>query len=118
MPRCLWCAAAIVVAVGLACNNPSGGNSCRSVAADVTIDIHDAGGFSPTPVLVNKGQVVCWENPGSVTHSVITSVPATDTINEVLPPNTLFEHTFTQAPSDITYHCGYHPTEQGVITVR
>jgi plastocyanin len=118
MRRTLLCAAALMLAVGLACNNPSGGNSCRSVAADVTIVIRDAGGFSPTPVLVSKGQVVCWENPGSVTHSVVTSVPATDTVDGVLPPNSLIEHTFNQAPSDITYHCGYHPAEQGTIQVR
>ncbi len=115
--RLAWLAAT-VLGIGLGCNNPSGGNTCKNAGADVTIEARDQGGFSPTPILVNRGQTVCWENAGSVTHTVTTVVPATDTINQALPPSSYVEHTFTQI-TDIDYYCTYHQqTEQAVIQVR
>jgi len=108
---------AVALGLGVACNNPSGGNSCRSVGADVTIDIGDQGGFLPNPVSVTKGQTVCWQNSGTVTHWVKTVVPATDTIDAVLPPSSLVEHGFAQI-TDVNYYCNYHPAETGQIHVR
>jgi plastocyanin len=118
MQRSLWCGAALVVAAALACNNPSGGDTCKSVGANVTIDAHDQGGFTPTPITVTAGQSVCWQNLGSVTHTVTTVLPATDTVDAALPPGALFVHTFSTI-TDINYYCVYHQaTEQGVLHVR
>ena len=114
---------ALLLAAGwasvLACNNPSGGNTCKSIGADVTIDVGDQGGFSPNPVTITAGQRVCWENVGTITHTVTTLVPATDSINEALPPNAVFDHTFSRKGADVNYYCAYHQqTEQGLIQVR
>ena len=112
----LFLAAALVI--GLACNNLTGGNTCKAVAADVSIDARDQGGFSPTPVTVSSVDRVCWQNLGTITHTVTTVVPATDTIDEALPPDAVFDHVFSTRGSDIHYYCKYHPAETGLIQVR
>jgi plastocyanin len=107
------------LAIGAACSTTSGGDTCRASGADVVIDAQDAGGFSPAAVTVTARQLVCWQNLGTITHSVTTVTPASDTIDLSLAPHFLVTHTFGTAGSDISYYCSYHrATETGVIHVR
>jgi plastocyanin len=108
--------AAFALIVG--CSNPAGGDTCGASGADVVIDAQDVGGFSPATVTVTAGQLVCWQNLGTKTHTVTTTTPASDTIDGTLAPHYLVTHVFSRTGSDISYHCTYHSTETGLVQVR
>ena len=101
-----------VTFVFLACSDPGGqGNGCQSTGADVTINAQNNLTFDKPTLTVTLGQRVCWQNFGSVTHTV-TSDPAspadsTWNLDATLTPNTVVIHTFTKS-GDYPYHCFFH----------
>lgn len=105
-----------------ACNNPTGGNGCDSTGANIIINAQDNLTFDQTSVTISKGQKVCWQNFGTITHSVTADPSLADStwnIDETLAPNLVVLYTFGVV-GDFAYHCRYHVANnmRGVVHVR
>lgn len=118
-------ALAVAFVVGQACKGtPSGqGSGCGSTGADVTINAQDNLTYDKPSLQVTMGDRVCWQNIGSVQHTV-TADPAspldsTWNIDGQLSPNLVVLRTFGKV-GDYPYHCFYHAGQnmRGVIRVR
>lgn|SRR5574338_1454196 len=113
-----------VIVIGWSCGNPAGqGNGCQSTGAQVTINAQDNLTFDKPTLTITRGQRVCWQNPGSVTHTVTaTSASPPDTtwtaaeFDETLRPDGVAIHTFSQA-GQYLYHCAIHAGMTGTINV-
>ena len=127
--RKTWFAWMLVAGTALcACSNPTGnGNGCASTGG-VIVRASDALHFSPQTLTLSRGQTVCWENNGSVTHSITPDqVVAADSTWAAYPEQTLAPglpvliQAFGAA-GDYYYHCKFHGATQsgmyGVIQVR
>ena len=114
-------------AAALACGNPSGsGNGCAGTSAHTVVNAQDNQTFSPNILAINHGESVCWQNLGSMAHTVTaTSVTGAvdsswtpDSVNAQLNPGSLFLRTFSRAGLNYFYKCSIHPTMTGQIQVR
>ena len=110
------CATAALVAFA-ACDTPSGGNTCGSVAG-VPVDATDDSSFVPTPVQITPTQRVCWQNLGTLTHSITADDLLADSIDITLPPNFTYSTSWGTAGKDFSYHCRFHTGMTGVVHVR
>jgi plastocyanin len=108
--------AALVVAMA-ACGGSSstGVGSCGQSGANANVNATDTKVFSPNGTTITHGQSVCWQNNGTVSHTV-TSNDATS-FNSPLAPGQTFVQTFPAAGS-FPYHCTNHPTMTGTVTVN
>jgi plastocyanin len=129
MNRLLAFAGLLGIAVGVACKTTtSGGNGCESTLPDVVIAAQDNRNYDKPDVTISRQQRVCWENNGSLAHSVtalVTRVNADNTVDTLwnidgqLNPNLVVLSTFNTV-GDFPYHCRYHQSEgmTGTIHVR
>ncbi len=76
---------------------------------------NDALTFSPNSANITHGQSVCWQNTGSIPHTV-TSNDGTS-FNSTLPSGQMFVHTFPTAGS-FAFHCTIHAGMTGTISVN
>lgn len=118
------------VAVGVACSSePTGnGNGCGGNGANVVvITAHDNFTFTPPSVTVNAGQQICFQNLGSVVHTVDPDSVPQDSIwfqnygpSAALPPNLPYQ--ITLPIGTYNYHCHIHGAPgvgmYGTIAVR
>ena len=127
MPVRLTTAVAIAGALvtGWSCGNPSGqGSGCASTGADVIISTKDnPPAFDKPSLTITRGQRVCWQNPGSLTHTVTaTSASPADSawtstsFDNTLNPDAVLIHTFSTA-GQYLYHCNIHPGMTGTVNV-
>ena len=75
--------------------------------------------FQPNPIRVDIGDRVEWVNRDSIPHTVTSSqnIPADEQFDSgVIPPNSIFEHTFTEA-GEYLYSCVLHPNHGGTVLV-
>jgi plastocyanin len=114
------------VALALACGNPSGeGNGCGGTGAQHVINAQDDQHFVPTPLTVTHGESVCWQNNGSITHTVtangatgiLDSSWVPDSVNAQLSPGSLFLRTFSKQGVHYFYKCSIHAGMTGEIDV-
>ena len=113
------------VALALACGNPSGkGNGCQGTGAAHVVDAQDNQVFNPSLLTISKGTSVCWENNGSITHTLTAdnAIPndsswIKDSVNQQLSPGALYFRTFGKV-GNYPYHCSIHTTMTGEIDVR
>jgi plastocyanin len=113
----LVCACAVAaIGVFAACKEPSGGNTCASVRG-VPIDAHDNQTFD-TPVTVQPTQPACWQNLGTLTHSITADDLIADSIDIVLPPDYTYSKSWGTSGKDFHYHCRYHAGMTGLVQVR
>lgn len=98
-----------------ACDEPSGGNTCASVGG-VPVDAQDNQTFVPSPVTITAPEKVCWQNLGTLTHT-ITGDLVSDSIDITLPPNYTFSRSFPQG-KDFAYHCRFHTGMTGLVQSR
>ena len=110
------CAAAAIAALA-ACNEPSGGNTCASVAG-VPVDAQDNATFVPSPVQVQPSQKVCWQNLGTLTHTITADDLLADSIDITLPPNYTYSTAWGTSGKDFRYHCRFHAGMTGLVQVR
>ncbi len=108
------CAVTAIIAFA-ACNEPSGGNTCASIGG-VPIDARDNQTFDPPSRQVQLQQSFCFQNLGTLTHT-ITSDSAADSIDVTLPPNYTISFSYNRQ-RDFNYHCRFHAGMVGVIQVR
>jgi plastocyanin len=92
-------------------------------AAEAQVEIK-ADGFSPSTLSVPVGTKVTWVNKDSQPHRVAsnpypenTGLPGLDSKDPPLGPNATYSYTFTTAGS-FGYHDQYHPTTDGLVTVK
>ena len=106
-----------VLVFASACNSSStfAANSCGTVKADANVNATDQKNFSPSGTTITHGQTVCWQNNGTLTHTV-TSDDGTS-FNTNLPSGQVFLYTFPAAGS-FPYHCTIHSGMTGTITVN
>ena len=90
-------------------------NSCGSSGASANISASDGLTFAPKNATITHGQAVCWQNNGSLAHTV-TSDDGTS-FNTSLPTGQIFVRTFSTAGS-FPYHCTIHADMIGTITVN
>lgn len=117
-------AIAAVLVIGWSCGNPSGqGNGCASTGANVIINAQDNLTFDKPSLTITRGQRVCWQNPGSVTHTVTatSALPAdsawtSTTFDQTLRPDGVAIHTFSTA-GQYLYRCAFHAGMTGTINV-
>lgn len=105
------------LALGLlaACDKTGTGNTCVSTGA-ITVDMKDDSTYVPASVTITPTQKVCWQNLGTLTHTMTSDV-ALDSIDITLPPNFTFTKGFgTQ--QDFNYHCRFHPGMVAAVHVR
>jgi len=116
-PRAVF-AAAVAVGIGIACKSTtSGGNTCESTGAQQTINATDSRSFSPATAAVIAGRSVCWQNLGTLTHSVTADNPA-DSFDVTLAPDYVVTKGSGKLGTDFHYHCRYHAGMTGVIQAR
>ena len=108
---------------------------CSGSGAAATVSATDGLVFSPASVPITHGQSVCWQNTGSITHTV-TSNDGTS-FNANLTGGQTFVHAFASvnsdnsnaaaaptfvitfaAPGSFSYHCTIHAGMTGAITVN
>jgi plastocyanin len=113
------------VALALACGNPSGeGNGCAGTGAQHVINAQDNTQFAPTQVAVTHGESVCWQNKGSIDHTVtangatiVDSSWVPESVSAQLNPGSLFLRTFSKPGVHYFYKCSIHPGMTGEIDV-
>jgi plastocyanin len=117
-PSLIATIAAVAVAA-MACNDyttaSTTANACAGSGAAATVNATDGLSFSPAGVTIAHGQAVCWQNTGSVTHTV-TSNDGTS-FDSNLPGGQTFVHTFS-TPGSFAYRCTIHAGMTGTITVN
>ena len=102
-------------AILAACNEPSGGNTCAGTGG-VPIEARNDSTFDPPSRQVSLQQKFCFQNLGTLTHT-ITSDSVADSIDVTLPPS--FTVTFSyNRQRDFNYRCRFHPGMVGVVRVR
>ena len=101
----------------VACSNSSGpshADLCANSGAAVTVTVTDYA-FTPATVPVTLGQSVCWQNLGSVTHTV--TEPVAGRFNAELPSGQTFVYTFG-VQTGYAYRCARHSTMTGEVVIR
>ena len=71
--------------------------------------------FYPSPVTIQRNQVIVWRNGDTVTHHVVFDDDSIDT--GMLAPGTLSQP-MTIAAGNRSYHCAIHPTMVGTVVVN
>jgi len=128
----------LVIGLGLAAlavtacgNSTTVAGPCSGTGAATTINATDSRAFSPGNATITHGQTVCWQNIGTVLHTVTSDDYASPNVSAAprsfasvpsgftssLPPGQAFAHTFPTAGS-VLYHCMNHPGMTGTITVN
>jgi len=115
-------------AVLIACSsNPTGnGNGCGGTGG-IVITASDNHTFSPQMATASVGQTICFQNLGTLLHTITPdSLLPVDSFwvhnpgEQALPPN--LPVVFTLGTGDYYYHCRYHGGTQtgmwGKISIR
>jgi plastocyanin len=100
-----------------ASSSPSPSTAPGNPAADVTITINGMSGsnsYSPSPGAVKVGQTVAWKNNDSIAH---TATGASFDTGSISPGATSRTITFSAA-GNVDYHCSFHPSMVGTLTVQ
>ena len=103
-----------IAAAACSSSSTSTANSCGSSGAAANIGATDAQVFSPNHATITHGQSVCWQNNGSIAHTVTDNGGAFDTS---LPVGQIFVHLYATAGT-FGYHCTIHAGMTGTITVN
>ena len=88
--------------------------TCTGMGASAIVSASDANTFSPANPTITHGQTVCWENTGSVGHTVTDDGGA---FNASLASGATFTHVYA-LPGVFPYHCTIHAGMVGAITVN
>jgi plastocyanin len=73
--------------------------------------------FAPASLTVNKGDTVVFTNQDSAAHTV-TAASGAFTSGPLAEDAAWTLNTADLAPGTYSYHCNFHPSMQGSITVR
>ena len=104
----------LLAAAACSSSSTAPANSCGSSGAAANVGATDGLVFSSNHTTITHGQSVCWQNNGSITHSVTDNGGAFDT---QLPTGQIFVHIYPAAGT-FPYHCTFHSGMTGTITVN
>ena len=93
---------------------PPSGGSGPSVTITIS-GMNGANSFSPNPGMLTAGQTVAWRNVDTIAHTATSNTDAFDT-GAIAPGSTSAPVTMPTAGS-YPYHCSFHPTMTGSLTV-
>jgi plastocyanin len=85
-----------------------------AAAATVDVDIKDFE-YQPASLTIAVNDIVRWTNRGAFAHTVTSDTAAQFESGELIT-KAQFTHTF-MTPGTYPYHCLYHPTMTGTVTV-
>lgn len=91
------------------------GETTPEAGKTYTIDIVNFA-FSPSTLIISKGDRVVWTNKDSVRHTV-TSNSGVELNSNTLSKGQTYSHKFDSA-GEFTYHCTPHQSMQGRIIVK
>ena len=97
------------------------GNGCESTGANVTVNALDNQTFDKTNFTISAGSRVCWQNFGTLSHTVTANANAQDTtwkLDAQLNPDLIVLYSFGKQGVNYTYYCKIHPGMTGTIQVR
>jgi len=86
----------------------------QAMSGMIDVDIK-SGAFTPAVIRITKGTTVDWVNKESIPHTVSSDF-GEELDSDTLGRDQKYSHTFTQAGT-YAYHCGFHPSMKGTITV-
>lgn len=110
-----WMAAAVLLLLA-GCGGGPGARTPAPAPAVVRVLIRDTA-YSPPAVTVPAGGRVVWRfEDGGVAHTVTADANSFGSSPNGQTSGS-FEHVFTQ-PGVFAYHCDFHPTMHGTVTVR
>ncbi len=72
--------------------------------------------YNPATMTVAVGTTITWRNDDSAPHTV-TSDTGSELASPTLNRGQSYSHTFNNA-SVFTYHCNFHPSMSGTVTVQ
>jgi plastocyanin len=100
-----------------ACSSSStaSGTTCSTSGAAATVTASDGLTFAPATATITHGQSICWQNSGSIAHTVTSNDGTSFSTN--LAAGQLFLHTFATAGT-FAYHCTIHAGMNGTIIVN
>ncbi|HET9707033.1 MAG TPA: plastocyanin/azurin family copper-binding protein [Gemmatimonadales bacterium] len=88
------------------------------------ISAQDNQQFAPNQLSVTHGESVCWQNTGTIAHTVtangatiVDSSWVPDSVNAQLNPGSLFLRTFSKPGVHYFFKCSIHPSMTGEIDV-
>ena len=125
MKRLLVLLGGAAIAFGVACKTTtSGGNGCGTTGATNVITVDNSTAYSSPTLTVSPGARICWENQGSIVHSVTSDVVvdsvADDTSwhldGQLNPELVVLYAKFTKLGANYRYHCRYHGPPMGTMT--
>lgn len=73
--------------------------------------------FSPAEITISEGDIVTWTNNHSVTHTSTSDDGGVEWDSGPLLPGESFSHIFAD-PGVYPYHCAFHPSMTGTVTVN
>lgn len=89
-----------------------------SAAASVVVTINGINGgmsFSPDPATVQAGQTVAWKNADTTSHTATQDGGGFDT--GAIAPGATSKAITMSTPGTLKYHCSFHPSMVGSVTV-
>ncbi|MEO8451158.1 MAG: plastocyanin/azurin family copper-binding protein [Gemmatimonadota bacterium] len=105
----------LITVAGAACStSDSSGLSCQGAGANASVSATGSLAFTPNAVTITAGQSVCWQNTGSVSHTVTADGGS---FASPLDPSQTFTRTFATAGT-FPYHCTIHAGMVGTVTVN
>jgi plastocyanin len=121
--RAGWAALSLLVLLATACGPPGApsttsgsGSSSANGGSPATVSVRNLA-FTPAAVTVAAGGRVVWRfEDGDVPHTVTADANSFGSAPNGLTSGT-FEHGFGRAGT-YDYHCDFHPTMKGTVTVR
>ena len=109
-----------VVLVAIACRSstsPQSTDPCANSGTDATVSASDNFTFAPNSVTITVGQSVCWQNRGTLVHTVTDNATSGARFNGNLASGQAFVHTFGFGGSFI-YHCNNHSNMTATVVVN
>jgi len=108
--------AAVLIAAAYACSSSTGNANatCSSSGAIANVNARDSQTFAPGATTIAVGQSVCWQNNGSIAHTVTDDGGA---FNSNLSPGQVVVHVYG-TKGTFPYHCQIHAGMTGTVTVQ
>jgi len=108
--------AVVLIAAAYACSSAtSNANAtCGGSGAIANINATDGQAFAPRTTTIAVGQSVCWQNNGSIAHTVTDDGGV---FNSNLSPGQIVVHAYG-TKGTFAYHCQIHAGMTGTVTVQ
>lgn len=107
---------AVLIVAAYACSSTTGNANaaCGNSGAAATVSGTDGQTFAPGTTTIAVGQSVCWQNSGSIAHTVTDNGGA---FNSNLSPGQMVVHAYG-TKGTFPYHCQIHAGMTGTVTVQ